>query len=334
MFSGIRFPTQGLITLVILQGWDIAGTGMGMFNTKKRKRGSSASNRACFPAATAGPPGKQPSQARRRSRGVLLSASLFIWPSGAPSDWSAVFGYIWLRSTRRACCKIPDREPGIMMLAADGTSLAEQGAFYRRRSPPRRTSRLCAQCRHRHRGPPLPLAFRRRSDRPHRARSTTISGRAASVQGGSTLTQQLAKNLFLKPERTMSAQSCRRWCWPSGSRRSFSKDEILQLYLNRVYYGAGATGIEKAAQSLFGKSAARTHLAEAATLAGVLKAPSHLQSGRSSRSRRRTRQAGASQSMVEAGFITREEAAATPSTIRPRSRPPTMCRPRSISSTG
>ena len=58
----------------------------------------------------------------------------------------------------------------------------------------------------------------------------------------------------------------------------FSKDEILQLYLNRVYFGAGATGVEKAAQKFFAKSARDVSLSEAAILAGVLRAPSVLQS--------------------------------------------------------
>jgi penicillin-binding protein 1A len=75
-------------------------------------------------------------------------------------------------------------------------------------------------------------------------------------QGGSTLTQQLAKNLFLTQERTLSA-SCRRWCWRCGWSAN-SKDEILELYLNRVYFGSGAYGVEAAAQRYFGKSRART----------------------------------------------------------------------------
>ncbi len=94
------------------------------------------------------------------------------------------------------------------------------------------------------------------------------------MQGGSTITQQLAKNLFLKPERTYSrkAQELVLALWLETK---FSKDDILQLYLNRVYYGSGATGIEKAAQVFYHKSATDLNLTEAATLAGVLKAPSN-----------------------------------------------------------
>ncbi len=93
------------------------------------------------------------------------------------------------------------------------------------------------------------------------------------VQGGSTLTQQLAKNLFLKPERTFErkAQEVILAVWLE---LSLSKREILELYLNRVYLGAGAYGVDAAAQRYFGKSARDVTLAEAATLAGLLKAPS------------------------------------------------------------
>ncbi len=93
------------------------------------------------------------------------------------------------------------------------------------------------------------------------------------VQGGSTITQQLAKNLFLGPQRTLKrkVQEVILALWLE---RRFTKDEILALYLNRVYFGSGNFGLEAAAQSYFGKTAARLHLNEAAMLAGLLKAPS------------------------------------------------------------
>ena len=93
------------------------------------------------------------------------------------------------------------------------------------------------------------------------------------VQGGSTLTQQLAKNLFLTPAQTpqRKAQELVLALWLEAK---FSKKEILALYLNRVYYGAGAYGIEAAAQRYFNKPASQLTLGEAALLAGMLKAPS------------------------------------------------------------
>lgn len=93
------------------------------------------------------------------------------------------------------------------------------------------------------------------------------------VQGGSTLTQQLAKNLFLTPERTMrrKVQEMMLAFWLESQ---FSKDEILELYLNRVYFGGGAWGVEAAATRYFNKPASQLTLGEAALLAGLLKAPS------------------------------------------------------------
>lgn len=97
------------------------------------------------------------------------------------------------------------------------------------------------------------------------------SGRV--VQGGSTITQQLAKNLFLSHERTFrrKVQEAILALWIEGA---LSKDEILSAYLNRVYMGAGAYGMDAAARLYFNKSARDLTLREAATLAGLLKAPS------------------------------------------------------------
>jgi penicillin-binding protein 1A len=94
-------------------------------------------------------------------------------------------------------------------------------------------------------------------------------------QGGSTMTQQLAKNLFLTQERTMARklQEAELALWLE---RKHSKAEILELYLNRVYFGAGAYGVEAAAQRYFGKSARQVSLSEAALLAGLVKSPSRL----------------------------------------------------------
>ncbi|MFC2954073.1 transglycosylase domain-containing protein [Marinicaulis aureus] len=93
------------------------------------------------------------------------------------------------------------------------------------------------------------------------------------VEGGSTITQQLAKNLFLSPRQTYErkAREALLALWIEGH---YSKDEILSLYLNRIYLGAGAYGVESAAQTYFGKSSRDVTLAEAAMLAGLPKAPS------------------------------------------------------------
>jgi len=92
------------------------------------------------------------------------------------------------------------------------------------------------------------------------------------VQGGSTLTQQLAKNLFLDPSRTFERKMQEAMLAIYLEQR-YSKDQLLTLYLNRVYFGAGAFGIEAAAERFFGKHAAELTLPEAAMLAGSVKAP-------------------------------------------------------------
>jgi penicillin-binding protein 1A len=92
------------------------------------------------------------------------------------------------------------------------------------------------------------------------------------VQGGSTLTQQLAKNLFLDPNRTFERKAQEAMLALYLESR-YSKDQILTLYLNRVYFGAGATGIEAASERFFGKHAGELTLPEAAMLAGSVKAP-------------------------------------------------------------
>ncbi len=92
-------------------------------------------------------------------------------------------------------------------------------------------------------------------------------------QGGSTITQQLAKNVFLTPARTVrrKGQEMLLALWLE---RNFSKDQILALYLNRVYFGAGAYGVDAAARKFFGKPATQVTPYEAAMLAGLLRAPS------------------------------------------------------------
>jgi penicillin-binding protein 1A len=92
------------------------------------------------------------------------------------------------------------------------------------------------------------------------------------VQGGSTLTQQLAKNLFLAPDRTFR-RKIQEAMLALYLEYRYSKDQILTLYLNRIYFGAGVYGIEAAAERFFGKHARDLSLPEAAILAGSVKAP-------------------------------------------------------------
>ncbi|MBI4396144.1 MAG: transglycosylase domain-containing protein, partial [Elusimicrobia bacterium] len=93
-----------------------------------------------------------------------------------------------------------------------------------------------------------------------------------TAQGGSTITQQLAKNIFLSQERTVE-RKIKELLLTVQMERYLSKDEILQLYVNQIYFGHGAYGIEAAARVFFGKRADELNLAECALLAGLPKAP-------------------------------------------------------------
>ena len=169
---------------------------------------------------------------------------------------------------------VPKRPPNIAILAADGALIANRGdtggaAVHLSELPPY-----------------LPKAFVAIEDRRFyqhfgidpigigRAVFRDVTGRGG-VEGGSTLTQQLAKNLFLTQERTLSRkiQEAILALWLE---RKYSKDQILELYLNRVYFGSGAFGVEAAAQKYFGKSARQVTLSEAAVLGGLMKSPTRL----------------------------------------------------------
>jgi penicillin-binding protein 1A len=95
-----------------------------------------------------------------------------------------------------------------------------------------------------------------------------------TVEGASTITQQLARNLFLTPDQTIKrkVQEVMLAVWLE---HKFTKKQILALYLNRVYFGGGAYGIEAAAQRFFNKPASQLSVGEAAMLAGLLKSPTH-----------------------------------------------------------
>jgi penicillin-binding protein 1A len=140
------------------------------------------------------------------------------------------------------------------------------------------------------------------------------------VQGGSTLTQQAAKNLFLTPERSFKrkVQEVLLAFWLEAT---FSKDQILNIYLNRVYFGAGTYGVDAAAQRYFGKSAREVSLYEAALLAGLLKAPSRYNPLASpDAAGGRTRQV--LKNMVAVGYITEKQAEAAAKHPTRRYRPP------------
>ncbi len=143
-------------------------------------------------------------------------------------------------------------------------------------------------------------------------RAVWINLRGGEVlAGGSTITQQLARNLLLSPEkraRRTLGRKLRESLLAWSLARRYSKDEILESYLNGIYYGNFAYGVEAAAQAYFRKSAAELDLAEAALVAGLPQAPS-VYNPLVDPQAARARQAVVLDLMVKAGYITLEEAA-------------------------
>ena len=134
-------------------------------------------------------------------------------------------------------------------------------------------------------------------------------------QGGSTITQQLARNIFLTNNRTF-VRKIKEGVLALALERKFSKDQIVELYLNRVYFGGGAYGIDAASRKFFGHGADHLSLGEAAILAGLVKAPSNY-SPTADVEAARNRSGVVLDTMAKNGFITPEEAAsANPAEVR------------------
>src|SRR6266849_5760656 len=204
--------------------------------------------------------------------------------------------------------EIPNRPPTIQITGFDGSVLATRGEM------------AGANVALKDLPPYLPKAFIAIEDRRFyahygvdpvgiaRAAVANILHRGVS-QGGSTLTQQLAKNLFLTQERTLQRklQEVELAFWLE---RKHSKSEILELYLNRVYFGSGAYGVEAAAQRYFGKSAKNVTIAEAAMLAGLVKSPTRLAPNRNPEGAEKRAQTVLS-AMADAKFITEAQAQAS-----------------------
>ncbi|WP_270939119.1 transglycosylase domain-containing protein, partial [Falsiroseomonas oryzae] len=235
--------------------------------------------------------------------GVALGALLLVL------TWDLPRTDIALSTTRR---------PGVTLEAADGRVIATSGDVHgqivRLRDLP----------------PHLPAAIVAIEDRRFRdhfgldpigiARAAWVNWTTGRVvQGGSTLTQQLAKNLFLTPERSLrrKAQEAVLAMWLEWK---FSKDELLEIYLNRVYLGAGAYGVDAAARLFFGIPATRVSLWQAAVLAGLPKAPSRL-NPRSAPDAAAGRAVEVLEAMAETGAITRRQATLAAEQIRFPPRP-------------
>jgi penicillin-binding protein 1A len=213
-----------------------------------------------------------------KSRARLGIGRLFYWGL-VLSLWAAIAAVgvvVWVGAHLPPIqsLEIPKRPPTIEIVGMDGSVLAQRGEM------------AGANVSIKDLPPYLPKAFIAIEDRRFyshygidpfgivRAAVANLLHRGVA-QGGSTLTQQLAKNLFLTQERTVQRklQEAELAIWLE---RKYSKNQILELYLNRVYFGSGAYGVEAAAQRYFGKSAKNVTLSEAAMLAGLVKSPSRL----------------------------------------------------------
>lgn len=137
------------------------------------------------------------------------------------------------------------------------------------------------------------------------------------LEGGSTITQQLARTLFLTPERTLT-RKLHEMLLALEMERHLTKDEILERYLNQVYFGNGAYGVEMAAQVYFNRRVEELGLPEASLLAGLIQAPSRYDPFRNFPAAKR-RQEQVLRKMVELGFLSEEQAQAAlraPLTLR------------------
>jgi penicillin-binding protein 1A len=264
------------------------------------------------------PPERKPrtsrSGTRRRSKSGkrLPVGRLFYWGAvlGLWGAIAAVGLVVWVGAHLPAIqsLEIPKRPPTIQITGADGSVLAIRGEM------------AGSNVALKDLPPYLPKAFIAIEDRRFyshfgidpwgilRAAFANILHRGVS-QGGSTLTQQLAKNLFLTQERTFQRklQEAELALWLE---RKHSKAEILELYLNRVYFGSGAYGVEAASQRYFGKSAKNVTIAEAAMLAGLVKSPSRLAPNRNPEGAEARAQTVLT-AMAEAKFITEAQAQAS-----------------------
>ena len=130
-----------------------------------------------------------------------------------------------------------------------------------------------------------------------------IAGRI--VQGGSTITQQVTKTFFLTPKRSL-LRKLKEVAYAFGLEHHLTKEEILSLYLNNIYLGNGAYGVEAASESYFNKRVEQLNLAEIAMVAGLVKAPSRY-SPINNFSRAKSRQAYVLGRMTELGFINQDQ---------------------------
>ena len=254
------------------------------------------------------PAPKPPRRARpprpRSGRALRFGILLLLW---AAILGGGFVGYFALTLPDTGELGRSQRRPSVTILAADGSLLTTYGDLFGQPLTLKEMSRY------------LPQAVIATEDRRFyshfgidpigilRAAAADVAA-GHLVEGGSTITQQLAKNLFLTPERSLG-RKIRETLLALWLEHRFTKVQILEIYLNRVYLGAGTYGVDAAAQRYFGVSARRTDLYQSALIAGLLKAPTRFNPTRD-RDRAAARTAQVLANMVEAGFITESTARA------------------------
>ena len=259
-------------------------------------------------------PAPRPARARPGMRLLRLAILLAIWGSLA---LAAVLLFFTWDLPRADAALATQRRPSVTLSTAEGGLLATQGDLYGE------TLRLRDMPAHL---PAALLAIEDRRFREHwgldplgiaRALYRNVS-EGDVVQGGSTLTQQLAKNLFLSAERSFrrKVQEAILAVWLETR---FTKDQLLEIYLNRAYLGAGAWGVDAAARVYFGTSARRVTLWQSAVLAGLPQAPSR-HNPRSNPDGAMARARDVLRAMAETGAITpaQRDAAIAEMAIPPR----------------
>ncbi len=251
-------------------------------NSNKGKKKKPKKTRAKTKATKAKPTKRaNPSRKKSKKKSFSLGSAfgfLFYW-GFVLSIWAGlaivgIVGYFAMKLPSADTWAVPDRPANIRIIASNGKLISNRGKM---------GGEAVAIQELPHYVPAAMIAIEDRRFMSHfgidpigitRALIGNITAGRITA-GGSTITQQVAKNLFLSPEQKIGRkiQEALLALWLE---KNYSKNGILELYLNRVYYGGGAYGIEAAAQRFFGKSARNLSLGEAAILAGVLKAPSRL----------------------------------------------------------
>ena len=241
-----------------------------------KSAGGSGGGRGKGPGPTPGG-SRQPSRPAPQAKPRRTGLQAFLYWSAVAAVWLVIFGVAFLAVFAYG---LPDtsklyqvqRQPSISYLDRSGGLVAVRGSQF---APPVNLDEL---------PPYVPAAFVAIEDRRfyhHFGFDPVGMVRMVFVdlkqrrfaQGASTITQQLARNLFLSPDQTIrrKVQELILAVWLESK---FSKKEILSLYLNRVYFGAGAYGIEAASQRYFNVPASKLTVGEAALLAGLMKGPS------------------------------------------------------------